>query len=251
MKKGYIVFALIALAFAGCKDTEPVTPEPAEVQEMKVNIKHVFDSEELTFLSKEFTLESGEKIKLKRLAYLLANFYLVKKDGTRINLDDQYALLNPATDPNNFMLTNIPMGDYKAFGFSIGLDSVINHGNPNQYTVDHPLSPFKNSLYWSWQGGYVFTAIEGDVVGGTENFIFHLAGSSNKIDFELPINFTKDKAALDATLTYNLAEAFKNPVVFSLENDGKSTHSTTDPVTLKLIQNMADIFEIAAIKNAE
>jgi hypothetical protein len=250
MKKVYMILVFLALAFVGCKDTEPVTPEAVEVQEMAVNIDHAFDNEPLAFLTKEYSLASGEKVFFKRLAYLLADFYLIKADDTRVNLADQYALLNPKSDPSNFTLLNIPMGEYKAFGFSIGLDSIINHGNPNQYPATHPLSPINNSLYWSWQGGYVFTAIEGDVVGTTDNFIFHLAGSNNKIDFEFPVTFTKGMAALDANLTYNLAEAFKNPDMFSLTSDGRSTHTTTDPVTVKLTSNMADIFNLDAITTA-
>ncbi len=244
MKNVYIILALVAFAFAGCKDTEPVIPEVTEVQEMAVSINHVFDNEDLTILNKEYTLASGDRVNFKRLAYLLADFYLVKTDDTRVNLTDQFALLAPASDPSKFILTNVPMGDYKAFGFSIGLDSTVNHGNPNQYPVDHPLSPFKNSLYWSWEGGYVFTAIEGDVVGTTDNFVFHLAGSNNKLDFEFPLTVSKGKTALDVGLTYNLAEAFKNPEVFSFTADGKSTHSTTDPVTTKLIDNMGDVFNL-------
>ena len=143
----------------------------------------------------------------------------------------------------------MPIGEYKAFGFSIGLDSAINHGNPNQYATDHPLSPINNSLHWSWQGGYIFTAIEGEVVGTTDNFVFHLAGSENKIDFELPMTIIKGEPALNAVLSYNLAEAFKNPEVFSFTTDGKSTHNTTDPVTLKLIKNMGDIFKLEALSN--
>jgi hypothetical protein len=244
MKKVYIILALVALAFVGCKDDEPVTPEAVEVQEMAVNINHTFDNEPLTFLTEEYSLASGEKVFFKRLAYILADFYLVKADDTRVSLADQYALLNPKSDPSNFTLLNIPMGEYKAFGFSIGLDSIINHGNPNQYPATHPLSPINNSLFWSWQGGYVFTAIEGDVSGTTDKFVFHLAGSNNKLDFEFPINITKGMTALDANLTYNLAEAFKNPEVYSIANDGNSAHSTTDTVTTKLIGNMGDIFKL-------
>ena len=252
MKKVILLVGLAASILSGCKDPdEPVNPEPQEVQTLTVTINHVFDNELLTFNSEAFTLASGENVVFKRLAYLLSEFYLVKTDNTRVTLADQYALLNPASDPNEFNLADIPMGEYKAFGFSIGLDSVTNHGNPNQYSVDHPLSPFKNSLYWSWQGGYVFTAIEGSIGGTQDNFVFHLAGSNNKIDFEFPLNFTKDKAALEASLTYNLAEAFKNPDVFSLANDGASTHSTDDPVTTKLINNMRDVFELEAINSVE
>jgi hypothetical protein len=247
----YISILIIALfgLLSSCKDEPIEVPEP-EVNEMQVNISHTFSSEELIFFNKDYTIASEEKISLKRFAYLLGDFYLVKNDDTKVYLTDQYALIVPSSNQNSYVLKDIFMGDYKAIGFSLGLDSAVNQGNPNQYATDHPLSPINNSMHWSWAGGYIFTALEGNLSGTTDNFVFHLAGSENKIDYEFPLTFNKGMKKLKAEFNYDLSEVFKNPSNFSMANDGMSTHSTSDPVTLKLFANMKDVFTLNEITAA-
>ena len=80
-----------------------------------------------------------------------------------------------------------------------------------------------------------------------ESFIFHLAGAQNRLDVELPIDFTKNEAALTANLQYNIMEIFKNPEVYSISVDGASTHTVDSPVTMKLLDNMSDIFSMISI----
>lgn len=248
MKELTLILGLAAMVFSGCN--EQVDPEAIEHKTMMVNINHTFDDEELIFLSEDYTLESGDIVNFKRLSYLLSKFYLVKADDTRVELVDQYAFLSPASDVRNFELIDIPMGEYKAFGFSVGLDSAVDHGDPNQYPTSHPLSPIRNSLHWDWTAGYIFTAIEGQIAEKSENFVFHLAGNNNILDFEFPINITKEKASLEATLTYNVAEIFRTPETYSLVADGMSTHTVENPITTKLINNMHDIFSFNTITSS-
>ncbi|PCJ64557.1 MAG: hypothetical protein COA58_12525 [Bacteroidetes bacterium] len=241
-----ITVVLFTLTFVGCKPDDTIIVEPQdEVSEMTMTINHRMGNNNLDF-SSEFTLPSNEVVTFRRLAYILSDFYLVKNDDTKIQLSEQYALVD-AKKGESFTLTDIPMGDYKAIGLSIGLDSMINHGNPNSYSTDHALSPINNSLHWSWENGYIFTALEGKTKADNESFIFHLAGFKNKTEFELPISFSKQYNALQATFEYDVNEVFKNPEVYSIATDGASTHSTTDPVTIKLFANMKDVFSVTSI----
>ena len=238
--------SVLGLTFTACQELED--PKPDEIQEITMHISHLFETDSLVFTDQEYTLESGEVVKFNRLSYLLSNFYLQKADGSKHQLADYYMLINAHSQETRFTLKEIPMGGYTAIGFSIGLDSAINHGNPNQYDSDHPLSPINNSLHWNWQGGYIFTALEGKIPADAESFAFHLAGSQNKLDFHLPINFTKEEAGLVAQLSYDVSEVFKNPFPYSLENNGTSAHSATDFVTLSLIGNMADVLRVDFVR---
>ncbi len=247
MKK--IIFIIIGIWFLisvmGCKPDPPIKNE---VSTMDIIINHLFDTSDFE-LNQEYTLPSDEPVKFSRFAYLLSNFYLIDENEFRIALDKQYLYIDMKYSNSDFKLINIPKGTYKGIGFSIGLDSIINHGNPNQYTLDHPLSPINNSLHWSWQGGYIFTAIEGKTIHNNESFIFHLAGTQNKVDFELPYNFSKEDDAIHAILNYNIKEVFQSPEVYTIEIDGLSTHNVEDPVTLKLINNMKDVFSVSSIES--
>lgn len=244
-----IIFILTTCWFIistmGCKPDPPVKNE---VSTMDITIKHVFDASDFE-LNQAYTLPSDESVKFSRFAYLLSNFYLIDENESRIALDNQYFYVDIRSSNTNFKLTNIPKGTYKGIGFSIGLDSTTNHGNPNQYASDHPLSPINNSLHWNWQGGYIFTAMEGKTTADNESFIFHLAGAMNKIDIELPYEFTKGDDALHALLSYDIEEVFINPNNYSIEIDGRSTHKVTDSVTQKLFSNMNDVFSLSSIEN--
>ena len=248
MKYIYILF--LALAFSSCtEEKDTPTPQPEqEVQEISFTVSNQANGEDIEFLTKTYTLPSGEEIVVSRLAYILSNFKLVKEDNSEIILDDQYVLINPKFNAPKFTLKNVPKGVYKAVKFSLGLDSAVNHGDPSKYDVDHPLSPVNNSLHWSWAGGYIFTAIEGKLKSNNASFVFHLAGAQNRQDYELSLPFTKNNKSLNASLTMNFDEIFKNPEEYNLANDGMGTHSTTDAVTTKLFDNMGDIFTLTEIK---
>ena len=47
------------------------------------------------------------------------------------------------------------------YRFYIGLDESTNKFHPDKYGPKHPLNPALNILHWSWQGGYIFLALEG------------------------------------------------------------------------------------------
>ena len=247
--KNITLIAILSLGsfIAGCSPDEDVKPEEVatEVQTMSVIVNHKMGDADLT-LGSEYTLPSMEQVSFSRLSYILSDFYLVKSDDTKVLIEDSYVLINALND-EKFTLDNVTMGDYKSIGFSIGLDSSVNHGNPNQYATDHPLSPINNSLHWSWEGGYIFTALEGKTKADDESFVFHLAGYRNKTNFELPATFTKGSNAKGVSLNYDVTEVFQNPKVYNISMDGASSHSSSDPVTTKLIANMADVFSVQSI----
>lgn len=239
-----------AIALSSCKkdQVEPQINNVVEDQSMNVTINHKVNGSELIFLTNEFTLAAGTEVKPSRLSYLLSNFYLVKEGGEKLNLDDQYALIDARNGEIEFKLKGIPKGKYEAIGFSLGLDSATNHGDPNQYPIEHPLSSVNNALHWNWTSGYIFIAIEGKLATTSESYVYHIAGANNRVDYNLPFAFEKKDAVLDASLEFNYAEIFTNPSTFNMQVDGMTTHSTTDQVTLTLVDNMSDIFTVKTIK---
>ncbi len=247
MKKTfYIMLGLLAIGFTSCTEDDVVDPI-VEVSSASIDftVNHTIGNQEFT-AGTAYSVGVNENATFSRYAYLLGSFYLMAEDGSKVIIDSQYAHIEAHSGKTTFSLVDIPYGTYKSIGFSIGLDSAVNHGNPNQYDSDHPLSAINNSLHWGWVGGYIFTAIEGKDVDADESIIFHLAGSNNKVDFELPTNFTHGAAGSSVALGYDIAEVFINPNSYSFTLDGRSTHSVSDPVTTKLIENMADVFTLTS-----
>lgn len=252
MKNNIVFVGLIILlnVTVGCKEDKPqLQPQTqTEAPQLQVEINHQYGKNSFK-LNQEYTLSSQELVKFSRLSYILSNFHLIREDSSLLIFKDAYMLVDLKNTKNTIQFDNVPMGDYLGIGFSIGLDSAINHGNPNLYAANHPLSPINNSLHWSWQGGYIFSAIEGKTISNNSSFSFHLAGISNKIDIELPYRFSKKEAELNATLTYHVDEIFNGPSVYNIETDGASTHNTESPATKKLIQNMKNnLFLLENIK---
>jgi|TARA_B110000967_G_scaffold46230_1_gene46569 hypothetical protein len=247
MKKTfYIMLGLLAIGFTSCTEDDVVDPI-VEVNSASIDfsVNHRVGTQIFT-AGTAYSVGVNENATFSRYAYLLGSFYLMAEDGSKVIIDSQYAHIEAHSGKTTFSLVDIPYGTYKSIGFSIGLDSAVNHGNPNQYNSDHPLSAINNSLHWGWVGGYIFTAIEGKDVDADESIIFHLAGSNNKVDFELPTNFTHGAAGSSVALGYDIAEVFINPNSYSFTLDGRSTHSVSDPVTTKLIENMADVFTLTS-----
>ena len=247
MKKTfYIMLGLLAIGFTSCTEDDIVDPI-VEVSSASIDftVNHTIGNQEFT-AGTAYSVGVNENATFSRYAYLLGSFYLMAEDGSKVIIDSQYAHIEAHSGKTTFSLVDIPYGTYKSIGFSIGLDSAVNHGNPNQYDSDHPLSAINNSLHWGWVGGYIFTALEGKDVDADESIIFHLAGSNNKVDFELPTNFTHGAAGSSVALGYDIAEVFINPNSYSFTLDGRSTHSVSDPVTTKLIENMADVFTLTS-----
>ena len=240
------MLGLLAIGFTSCTEDDVVDPK-LEVSSASIDftVNHTIGNQEFT-AGTAYSVGVNENATFSRYAYLLGSFYLIAEDGSKVTIDSQYAHIEAHSGKTTFSLVDIPYGTYKSIGFSIGLDSAVNHGNPNQYDSDHPLSAINNSLHWGWVGGYIFTAIEGKDVDAGESIIFHLAGSNNKIDFELPTNFTHGAAGSSVSLGYDIAEVFINPNSYSFSLDGRSTHSVSDPVTTKIIENMADVFTLTS-----
>jgi hypothetical protein len=243
-KMMYVLLGLMAIGFSACSpDEEPIDQNEATASSLKITMDHKMGSADMAY-NEDLILPSLESVQMSRLSYLLGGFYLIDGNNNKVPLAGQYALIEAHKGDVTFTLTDIPFGDYTSVGFSIGLDSITNHGNPNQYAADHPLSPINNSLHWNWTGGYIFTALEGKVVKDDETFVFHLAGAQNRLDFEMPAVFSTSATDADKTavITYDISEVFKNPEIFTIAEDGTSSHSTTSPVTVKLIRNMSDVF---------
>lgn len=248
----YAMLGLMVIGFTSCKNDEEII-EPKEVlptvSSLNINIDHTMGAEAMKY-NESVVLPSMENVQISRLSYILGNFYLVDANDNKVELENQYALIEAHKGATSLTLNEVPFGEYKSIGFSIGLDSSTNHGNPNQYPADHPLAPINNSLHWSWTGGYIFTALEGKTLNDNESFVFHLAGAQNRLDFEMDGPFTTSErdATKQATLTYDINEIFQNPAVFNIAKDGTSSHSTTSPVAIKLIGNMSDVFTKFEIK---
>lgn len=131
-------------------------------------------------LNKNFTIDS-RTYNFNHFRYWVSNVVLVKADGSEYAVPNSYYLMEeteaqavqdgqfqyPARKREDVLLSNIPVGDYKAIKFSIGVDNKYNDNLSLQAGELSQLNGMTN-VSWMWHTTYIFSALGGKV---TENAV--------------------------------------------------------------------------------
>ena len=182
----------LALLWAGDSRAE-------ELSRLTVLFRHAIDGNPLHLDSLRYKNASQETYSVERLSYLLSGFVLESETGERHSLDDQYAWIDLARRRVSLDLAQIPKGRYRSLTFQIGIDPKTNHDETAAFPATHPLNPNLNGLHWSWQGGYIFLALEGKWRASEKTlsgFAYHLARNPNRTQIVLSGDFNLSKDLL-------------------------------------------------------
>lgn len=253
MKKIRLFILVSGFSFLlACSEKEPEQNKPVDTPApnapaLYFEVQNSFSGNALDFNKLQYVNAAGNQLSVSKIAYLLSNFRLIKEDNSEIPLPDAYAYLNGQQDRDTFSL-QAPEGKYKGVKFMLGLDSAINHGNPNQWKFGHPLDPITNGLFWGWAGGYVFIALEGKVMisGKEEAYVYHLSRDNTKgiwYQLDFPVADVKAGSKPKVMLELHSNEFFENPESFNLETESRFLHSSS-PAGDKLVRNMSDLFSV-------
>lgn len=197
---------------------------------------------------------SGEPWTVTRLSYLLSEPALQRPDGTWLEIDSDPAWMSLSDQRLLWKMDPVPEGDWTSLRFSVGLPPALNDRDPATWAPGHPLNPNLNGLHWSWQGGYIFLALEGRFWKEGEDdtqapgFAYHLAREPFRTSVSIPLSFRtgsgeNDHVALELDLTRIIDGA--KPISFT--RDGASTHSKDgDPLAAALHENLKSAFRPAA-----
>ena len=221
--------------------------------ELQVNVRPVFDGEPLRLDSLRYQNAAGETLSFTRLSYLLGDLALERADGSWQEFPGQFAWLDAGREQSVWQLKNVPEGKYRALRFQVGLDPATNAADPAQYPPEHSLNANHNGLHWSWQGGYIFLAMEGHYrIGNGEisGFAYHLARDANRTRIHLAatLDLTHDGAVV---LDFDFARLFNAPRPLSLAKDGTATHSRAgDAVASAMVANLPGAFCVRQVLSA-
>ncbi len=189
---------------------------------------------------------SGELLTLTRLSYFISELEFVASDGS-LHRPQNSILYVDAFNPNTpGTPLDLAPKTYTTLRFKIGLAPERNHSDPNQYPPNHPLSILENAMYWSWQGGYLFCAIEGYTSTGDSDsqigFSYHIANDDFLVPIEIPLKLDTSSSQ-QITLNFDLAKVLEGSE-FSLRQQ-TSTHSREgDPVAVSITHHLATAFRI-------
>ena len=217
---------------------------------LEIAVRHTFNGDLLLLDSLRYQNAAGETLSFTRLSYLLSGFALEKADGGWVELPEQFAWMDAVQRRTVVRIEGVPEGKYRALRFHIGPDAAANAGNAAKFSAGHPLNPNLDGLHWSWQGGYIFLAVEGHFRTGDaeiKGFAHHLARDPNRtrISLAAPLDLKHDGGVL---LDFDLAALFNAPRPLSFEKDGTATHSRDgDPVAAALVANLPSAFRVRQV----
>jgi len=221
---------------------------PAATLEVQITPR-VF-GEELQPASFRYQTSAGETFSITRVSYLVSGLALQRGDGSWLEFSNSVQWLDFNQDRDTVRLKEIPAGEYISLRFTAGLSPALNHLNITNFPAGHPLNPDVNGLYWGWQGGFIFLALEGlwrNAAGEMDGWAYHLARDTNAVRIALnaPLVITNEtKIELD----FDLANLLNAPHPLSFARDGSSTHSRDgDPIAAALVRNLASAFSVRKV----
>ncbi len=220
---------------------------------LEVAVRHSFNGEPLLLDSLRYANATGETLSFTRISYLLTGFALERDDGAWVEIPGSRAWMDVAAHRASARFAGVPAGRYRALRFHIGPDTATNAADPAKLPGDDPLNPNLNGLHWSWQGGYIFLAMEGryrNAAPDLKAYTYHLARDPNRVRISLAamIDLTHDATAL---IDFDLGALLNAPRPLSFEKDGAATHSRDgDPVAAALVANLPSAFRVAKILSA-
>lgn len=221
---------------------------------LTVALRHTLDGAELELGSLKSFPTGSDRVSVTRLDYLLSEFALVLADGSTQAFTNQFAYVSAAASAQHLVLTPAPTGSFTALRFRVGLAPEINHADPARWAPDHPLNPNVNGLHWSWQGGYVFLALEGNwqpTTGSLGGYSYHLATERSQIRVEVPLRLDLTSDA-ELELVLDVRRILSGPHQIRINGENTSTHSRDkDPLAQQLVENLRQAFRIGPIRTAK
>lgn len=226
--------------------------QPVFSATLQIKFNTTVAGENLQPASLRYQTSAAETFSITRVSYLVSDFELQRNDGSWLENSDTVAWLDFEQNRDSIWLENLPPGEFCSIRFLVGLNTNWNHADPAKFPAGHPLNPNLNGLNWSWQGGYIFMALEGlwrNPNDELDGWAYHLARDTNatRITLAAPLMITNEtKVELD----FDLATVLNAPRPLSMGKDGSSTHSHDgDPISAALVKNLPGAFRVRRISS--
>jgi cytochrome c peroxidase len=222
----------------------------ASAATLQIEITPKVSGENLQPASLRYETSAGETFSITRVSYLVSDFGLQRNDGSWMDISNSVAWLDFDQNRNSIWLEAVPAGEFRAVRFTVGLNTNLNHADIAMFPAGHPLNPNLNGLHWSWQGGYIFLALEGlwrNSAGELDGWAYHLARDPNaaRVTLAAPLAINQETRM---ELDFDLAALLNAPRPLSFGRDGSSTHSRSgDPIAAALVANLPGAFRVHRI----
>jgi hypothetical protein len=160
-KNNFLFILLITIAsLSAChkkKDTvSPATPTGTLMMHLHTNV----DTNEVAEYATVYTTKAGRKVSVSTAQLYISNIQLVKLDGTTYDVSEAFILQEQGTEV--YKIGVVPVGNYKAISFHVGLDPTVNSKAPtaSDSSLNHSSMWFGSSAQ---PNGYVFVNFKGTI----------------------------------------------------------------------------------------
>lgn len=168
--KKYAILSLFTLALIGCSSDDNQTA----ANKVTLSFSNTFGDKTIVLGDANATTATthtsavGQVHHFSEVKYVISNIRLVKNDGKEIpyrinNLDEGATVIDQAkTSSLNYVLNDIPKGEYKQIKFGLGIRSDLNTLDQVKFPKFYAAAGANDTeMMWEWGTGYRFTKIEG------------------------------------------------------------------------------------------
>ncbi|REA60125.1 hypothetical protein DSL64_15730 [Dyadobacter luteus] len=149
---------------------------------IRIEFDNVVGNRNLVLNSVTYKNASNEDFVITKFNYFISNVKFKKADGSVyiVPQDSSYFLIKEDTKASQHItLNNVPLGDYVAAEFMVGVDSARNTAPIEKRfgVLDPSGSMMDDGMYWAWNSGYIFTKLEGSSSKGNPvngKFYYHI-----------------------------------------------------------------------------
>ena len=186
MKNNAIKLLMISLVMVSCSKSEDVA------NSVNLHFNNTFKNTTIVLGSADSpaattnTSASGQLHQFSELKYVISNIRLIKADGSEIpynvnDLDKGAAVIDQAKAATlNYVLSNIPVGDYKQIKFGLGVKQEINTLDQLRFPVFYATAGANDTkMHWEWGTGYRFTKLEGFYGADHKELSIHTGSTIN------------------------------------------------------------------------
>lgn len=259
MRSIILAFAVIVMILPGCrKKPDPVIP-PVLIDSggvtvndghVKIEFENMVGTQPLQLGGPSYTNEAGNVFTVNMYKYYISNIKLWRADSTYYTETESYHLINEAElASKSFILHEVPLGEYTAITFMIGVDYDRNTSGAQTGALDPALA-----MFWDWNTGYIMAKMEGSVTGNPAGFGFHTGGFEGGyavmriVTLPLPeqakVNGIKSPGV---HIKSDVLEWFKTPRTIDLMTENVITNPGRD--ASMLADNYADMFTVSHVEN--
>ena len=250
--KTKLILALVItslFSITSCKK-HPVEPVQTPTGILMMHLHTNIDTTEVDAYDSVYTDETGRRMSLNLAQMYISGVQLVKLDGSTYEIPDYNCL--KVFETEGYAISNVPLGNYKAIRFKVGLNPTINALEPTNslysFILDKSEMWFTNPVQ---PNGYIFANIQGKVDTTTAKngalipFSYKIGTNANLIEVALPEkNFTVSDGMLSyAHLVIDYSKVFEGIQLNQVNNlTINSVGENTSSLATTIKNNISTMF---------